>query len=118
MAQECSIFAWRIPWTEEHGGLQSMRSQRVNSVTTHKHTSLMKGKSEALRGQKKERNLGLPSQSGGLESPTAGDTVSIPGWGATIPQAQICQFIYINKVYFLWSFFFVHFEFSYISLQK
>ena len=25
-----SIFAWRIPWTEEPGGLQSMRSQRVD----------------------------------------------------------------------------------------
>ena len=24
-----SILAWRIPWTEEPGGLQSMRSQRV-----------------------------------------------------------------------------------------
>ena len=23
------ILAWRIPWTEEPGGLQSMRSQRV-----------------------------------------------------------------------------------------
>ena len=23
----CSIFAWRIPWTEEPGGLQSMGSQ-------------------------------------------------------------------------------------------
>ena len=24
-----SILAWRIPWTEEPGGLQSMGSQRV-----------------------------------------------------------------------------------------
>ena len=24
-----SFLAWRIPWTEEPGGLQSMRSQRV-----------------------------------------------------------------------------------------
>ena len=29
MAAHSSVFAWRIPWTEEHGGLQSMRSQRV-----------------------------------------------------------------------------------------
>ena len=29
MATHSSIFAWRIPWTEEHGGLQSMGSQRV-----------------------------------------------------------------------------------------
>ena len=29
MATHSSIFAWRIPWTEEPGRLQSMGSQRV-----------------------------------------------------------------------------------------
>ena len=29
MATHWSILAWRIPWTEEPGGLQSMASQRV-----------------------------------------------------------------------------------------
>ena len=29
MATHSSILAWRIPWTEEPGGLQSMVSQRV-----------------------------------------------------------------------------------------
>ena len=29
MATQSSILAWRIPWTEEPGGLQSMGSQRV-----------------------------------------------------------------------------------------
>ena len=29
MAIHSSILAWRIPWTEEPGGLQSMASQRV-----------------------------------------------------------------------------------------
>ena len=29
MATLSSILAWRIPWTEEPGGLQSMGSQRV-----------------------------------------------------------------------------------------
>jgi len=27
--QSTPVFAWRIPWTEEPGGLQSVRSQRV-----------------------------------------------------------------------------------------
>ena len=27
LATHSSILAWRIPWTEEPGGLQSMRSQ-------------------------------------------------------------------------------------------
>ena len=29
MATHSSTLAWKIPWTEEPGGLQSMRSQRV-----------------------------------------------------------------------------------------
>ena len=29
MATHSSILAWRIPWMEEPGGLQSMGSQRV-----------------------------------------------------------------------------------------
>jgi len=35
MVTHSSILAWRIPWTEEPGGLQSMGSQRVghNLVT-------------------------------------------------------------------------------------
>jgi len=31
MATYSSILAWRIPWTEEPGGLQSMGSQRVTT---------------------------------------------------------------------------------------
>ena len=36
MATHSSILAWRTPWTEEPGGLQSMVSQRVahDSVTS------------------------------------------------------------------------------------
>ena len=33
MATHPSILAWRIPWTEEPGGLQSMGSQRVRQLT-------------------------------------------------------------------------------------
>ena len=29
MATHSSVLAWRIPWSEEPGGLQSMGSQRV-----------------------------------------------------------------------------------------
>ena len=36
MAPHSSILAWKIPWTEEPGGLQSVGSQRVghNGVTS------------------------------------------------------------------------------------
>ena len=32
MATHFSILAWRIPWTEEPGGLQSMGLQRVRHI--------------------------------------------------------------------------------------
>ena len=32
MATHSSIFAWRIPWTEEPGGLQSMGSQELDTA--------------------------------------------------------------------------------------
>ena len=31
MATHSSILAWKIPWTEEPGGLQSMELQRVGN---------------------------------------------------------------------------------------
>ena len=36
MATHSSILAWKIPWTEEPGGLQSMGSQ--SDTTEHAHT--------------------------------------------------------------------------------
>ena len=33
MATHSSILVWKIPWTEEPGGLQSTGSQRVPSMT-------------------------------------------------------------------------------------
>ena len=38
MAIHSSIVAWRIPWTEEPGGLQSMETQRVRHNLATKHT--------------------------------------------------------------------------------
>ena len=39
MATHCSILAWRIPWTEEPGGLQSMGSQRAGHDWATKHST-------------------------------------------------------------------------------
>ena len=33
-----SILAWKVPWTEEPGGLQSMGSQRVGHDWAYAHT--------------------------------------------------------------------------------
>ena len=37
MAAHSSIYAWRIPWTEEPGGLQSMKLQRVRYNLANKN---------------------------------------------------------------------------------
>ena len=40
-ATQFSIIAWKIPWTEEPGGLQSMGSQSQTQVSTaHTHMPL------------------------------------------------------------------------------
>ena len=48
MATHSSIVAWRIPWTEEPGGLQSTGSQRVRHDWG---TSLQKKKQNSCRGK-------------------------------------------------------------------
>ena len=46
MATHSSILAWRIPWTEEPGGLQSMESQKVR----HNWSDLAQHKLRTERG--------------------------------------------------------------------
>ena len=40
MATHSSILAWKIPWTEEPGGLQSMGSQSQTPLSMHATLSL------------------------------------------------------------------------------
>ena len=44
MATHSSILAWRIPWTEGPGGLQSMGSQRVGQTDPFMDHSLVMAK--------------------------------------------------------------------------
>ena len=66
MATHSSTLAWKIPWTEEHGRLQSMGSQRVrHDWATSLHTV-----------------IGFPDGSVGKESAcNAGNMGLIPGLG-------------------------------------
>ena len=41
MTTHSSILAWRIPWTEEPGGLQSMGSQRARQDLTSKQQQIL-----------------------------------------------------------------------------
>ena len=65
MATHSSILVWRIPWTEEPGGLQSTKSQTRLTLSLSTLSLVVQW-------------LRLPSAS------TAGSVVSIPG-GATCP---------------------------------
>ena len=42
MATHSSILAWRTPWTEESGGLQSTRSQGIGHDCAHTRSTLTK----------------------------------------------------------------------------
>ena len=76
MATHSSILAWRIPWTEEPGGLWSIGSQRVRrdwSDLIHTHACSLKGKlwqpRQCIKKQKHHfANKGLYSQSNGFSS--------------------------------------------------
>ena len=53
MTTHSSVLAWRIPWTEEHGGVQSMGSQsRSQQLSMHTHKYIF-----FFCQQEKERQL-------------------------------------------------------------
>ena len=63
MATHSSILAWRIPWTEEPGGLQSMGSQRVR----HKGRNLARMQGQKSRAEyqcqdKRQHTTGVQEQ--------------------------------------------------------
>ena len=54
MTTHSSILAWRIPWTEEPGGLQSMGHKESDKTEVTQHS----------RGYRREHGAGRPEQSG------------------------------------------------------
>ena len=61
MATHSSTLAWRIPWTEEPGGLQSMESQRVRHdwATEHAHNNVLGNLLETDRDRKPKQTEGV-----------------------------------------------------------
>ena len=62
MATHSSILAWRIPWTEEPGGLQSMGSHRVG------HDGSDLACMHALEKEMATHSIFLPGESQGQRS--------------------------------------------------
>ena len=65
MATHSSVLAWRIPWTAEPGGLESMGLQEVG------HDQVTK--------QQQTTSVFLPGSDGKESTCSAGDLDSIPG---------------------------------------
>ena len=100
MATHSSILAWRIPWTEEPGGLQSTRSQKSHTqiewLSMHRHSA------PRLSGLKPQ--IFIPSVSKKWR-PLISDAVGElrTGWGSGFsPLAQI-PFPPVAEVGFLWT---------------
>ena len=78
MVPHSSIIAWGIPWTEEPGGLQSMRSQRVRhdwSMHTHTYQQLILCALPIGTSQVALEVKNLPANAGDVR-----DVGSILGW--------------------------------------
>ena len=71
-ATPSSILGWKIPWTEEPGGLQSMRSQRVRHDWLSMHS--MQATNQMVTGEAKESEVGN----------TRGTVVSSCRWGKAV----------------------------------
>ena len=73
MAPHSSTLAWKIPWTEEPGGLQSMGSLRVGQdERLHFHFSL------SCTGE----GNGNPLQCSCLENPRMAEPGGLPSMGS------------------------------------
>ena len=79
MAPHCSTIAWKIPWTEEPGGLQSMGSLSIFTEHLHFHFSL------ACIGE----GNGNPLQCSCLENPRDGGAWWAAVYGVTQSWTQL-----------------------------
>ena len=70
MATHSSILAWRIPWTEEPGGLQSKGSQRVGHNLATKHQQQRRGREKKCQLSPQGRALLGPLSTGLIKMPS------------------------------------------------
>ena len=99
IATHFSILAWKIPWTEEPGGLQSMGLQRFGHDShTNRSTSASSGcffHSDGIQNpchnwSKRLKGREFPGGSSvRLQEPNAGGLASIPGQGTRSYMSQL-----------------------------
>ena len=88
------ILAWRIPWTEEPGGLQSMGSQRVRGdwATEHTHTQPLLENTKAFQYQLEPKN-----NPGKLEIPVLDEETKPKGDFGLASHKKDLEKIYITE---------------------
>ena len=63
MATHSNMLAWRIPWTEEPGGLQSTGSRKVaKSCTRVKQLSMQENYINKNKGDQGQKSVGTRTQ--------------------------------------------------------
>ena len=75
MATHSSLLAWRIPWTEESGGLQPMWSQRVGHDCV---TNTLTPSDSTWPGRKRVDSAVVTAAAGWLPPVLTSDTASVP----------------------------------------
>ena len=95
MATHCSTLAWKIPWTEEPGGLQAKGSERVSRDWCTKHnTHFRKCQLHSSSSQDKsygnDFNSSLSSNSANIQSVTLSTPhVTLHGCSGQIPRPPL-----------------------------
>ena len=103
MAPHSSTLAWKIPWTEEHGGLQSMGSRRSDTTEQlHFHFSL------SCTGE----GNGNPLQCSCLENPRDGGAWWAAVYGVTQSRTRLKRLSSSSSVCL--TFFYVEISYLYI----
>ena len=85
-----SILAWKIPWTEEPGGLQSMGSARVGHDSAHVHSPHPEARAMSLQRAGTQE---APWVQNLLDPVTNSHMVSgYPGRGSWSSTCKLCDF--------------------------
>ena len=81
MATHSGILAWRIPWTEEPGRLQTMGLQRVRGKQLSKHAEARSKQAEAKAMSKQEMVAAWTKVEGkGRPDVNSGRNTGMTGW--------------------------------------
>ena len=101
MATHSSILAWRIPWTEEPGGLQSMRSQRDGhdwAINTHTEVSWDISNTASGPGKSRWMSKGNPEEMPHKTDSNYPEATTLSLWSCPCVYPHALFFFQINSL--------------------